>query len=61
MRYGVAGGLLLALAAYLPAPEEPSLPFGKQHALKIYDQSTLNTGCFCTYKKHLYENGKYLD
>jgi len=26
LRYGVAGGLLLALAAYLPAPEEPLLP-----------------------------------
>jgi len=32
LRYGVAGGLLLALAAYLPAPEEPLLPIGnKKH------------------------------
>ena len=30
LRYGVAGGLLLALAAYLPAPQEPILPIGKK-------------------------------
>ena len=40
LRYGVAGGLLLALAAYLPAPEEPLLPIGNKniYALKIYDR-----------------------